>query len=349
MKNWIKYNKNNCIICNNIYEHDSRQKNSKYCSKRCTSLSFNQKRITGIEGIDYVVCKICNLKFKEINNDHLKTHNITCEEYDKIYNSSRTSENTRKKKDTLTSLMNEEFSKKLSNSHKLENYISKYGDVEGTDRFNLMLQRKRYKNSKQSYIDKYGDDWESIYNNVQKNKKISVDKLILKYGEIEGKERYDKYIKDQKNKNTLLRYIEKNGYDLGIEKWISKNNKISISNSKIDISSREEFKKYIIDVDRFTRISLNMNNIEGLELRGKENGYDLDHIVSKIYGFINNIPPYIISHISNLRIIESSYNRKKSHRSDLPICDIIEKFELDDEYKEIINKILNIKNGKNRY
>ena len=38
-----------------------------------------------IEGVDYVMCQICYRKFKAIVGFHLKTHNITMEEYKKLY------------------------------------------------------------------------------------------------------------------------------------------------------------------------------------------------------------------------------------------------------------------------
>ena len=100
-------------------------------------------------------------------------------------------------------------------------------------------------------------------------------------------------------------------------------------------------------MNRFTRISIEMNQLENLELRGQDKGYDLDHIVSKINGFKQNIPSYIIGHISNLRIVESTYNRKKQHKSDIPIEKILEQFENDLEYKKLIFNIINIENGNN--
>lgn len=347
MNNWIKLNTKECDICREIYSYDSRQKNSKYCSQRCRSVSSKQKKINGVENIDFVICKICGLKFKEINNDHMKIHNITCDDYDKIYKSQRTSEKTRHNKNTLSSMMNEELSKKLSNSHTIENYKSKYGEEEGVLRFNLMLDRKRYKNSRQSYKDKYSDDWEKIYSEVQNKKKITLDNLIIKYGQEEGNRRFEEFKHKRKVKNLLSTYINKHGYEMGLEKWLDKNNKISISNSKIEIEDRDNFKYYISEVNKYTRVSLEMNNLDKLELRGKENGYDLDHIVSKVNGFKNKIPAYIIGHISNLRIIESSYNRKKQHKSELPIEFIINRSESDDLYKKLLLDIINLKNGNN--
>ena len=47
-------------------------------------------------------------------------------------------------------------------------------------------------------------------------------------------------------------------------------------------------------MNKYTRLSLNNYNIDNIELRGNYFGYDLDHIYSKINGFKNGIPAYII-------------------------------------------------------
>jgi len=344
MKSWITLNSRNCNVCGKTYEYDSRQKNPKYCSNSCRSINNSQKRISGIEGFDYVVCRICGFKFKEINNDHVIKHGLTCDEYDEKFKSSRTSEKTRNKKNTLSNIMNDDLSKKLSKSHTIEGYINKHGDELGQILYNKMIENKTYKNGKQSYIDKYGED-EGLkrYKEVQRKKAITLENCIKKHGDVKGRELYDSWRNSQKNKNFLSFYVEKWGYDVGLVKWLDKNNKISLSNSKIDKDDRDKFKYYIYEVNKYTRISLCNYKIDNIDLRGEEFGYDLDHIFSKIDGFKNGIPAYIIGHISNLKIVESSYNRKKQHRSYIDIEDIIEKFENDIEYKKIVNDIEKIK------
>jgi endogenous inhibitor of DNA gyrase (YacG/DUF329 family) len=346
MKEWIVLDSRDCNICGKSYEYDSRQKKSKYCSQSCRSLSHSQNKISGIEGVDFVICKICGLKFKEINNDHIKKHNMSCEEYDDKFKSSRTSEKTRIKKDTLSKMMCEEMSNKLSKSHTIEGYIEKYGDIEGVTRFNKMISNKQYKNGKKSYIDKYGDvKGLEIYREVQNKKAITLKNCIEKHGLIEGENIYNKWRELQKNKNLLSYYINKYGYEIGLEKWLDKNNKISLSNSKIKKEDKKKFINYICDVNKYTRLSLSNNMINGIDMRGKEFGYDLDHIYSKVNGFRNEIPAYVIGHVSNLRIVESSYNRRKQHRSDIEIEEIIKEYENDIEYQKLVNDIEKIKNN----
>lgn len=348
MKSWIILKSRNCNICYKSYEYDSRQTNPKYCSNSCRSLANSQKKICGLEGIDYVICKICGFKFKEINNDHISKHNMTCDEYDEMFNSSRTCEKTRLKKNTLSSIMDDEMSKKLSKSHTIEGYINKYGLEKGHILYNKMIENKTYRNGKQSYIDKYGlEKGEEIYNDIQKKKVITLEKCIDRYGEEEGVTRYEEWKKSQKNKNLLSSYIERHGYDMGLIKWLDKNNKISIANSKIQIEHKNKFKEYICEVDKYTRLSIGNKKLYNIELRGFEFGYDLDHRFSKIDGFKNNIPSYIIGHISNLKIVDSSYNRKKQHNSDIDVEFIIKEFENDIEYKKIVTDIEKLKNNKN--
>ncbi len=340
----LSYIDKDCDICGKSYKYDSRQKVSKYCSQRCRSLAQRQKSITGEEGIDYVVCKICNYKFKEINNDHLSTHNISSLDYDKKYgNNQRTSEKTRKNKDTLSSLMTSELSKKLSNSHKKDAYIEKYGEVEGLSKYNDLIKKLIYSNGIDYYIDKYGEEGREIYNYIQKKKAISLDNQIKKHGEKDGIERYNNWLELQKIKSTLPYFIKIYGEELGLKNWLEKNDKISVANSKIPISDRKLFYSYISEVNKYTRISLSINKLLMIELRGVKNGYDLDHIVSKVNGFRNSIPPYIIGHISNLRIIDSSYNRKKQHNSEKEISEITNSCDDDFKYKKLVNDINKLK------
>jgi len=51
--------------------------------------------------------------------------------------------------------------------------------------------------------------------------------------------------------------------------------------------------------------------------------FHLDHIYSIHYGFINNIPPYIIGHRNNLRLISASENSSKNKRCDITIDQIL--------------------------
>jgi len=257
----------NCNVCNREYSYDSRQKNAKYCSEKCRGVFNRQKNIKGDEFIDYVFCQICFLKFKEINNDHLLLHNISSNEYDILYNTPRTSEKTKIKKNTLTSIMNDDFSKKLSYSHSLNGYKEKYGEIEGVIKYNEMIKNKKYKNGFNYYKDKYGKEAEFKYKEVQNKKGSSLKNYIIKYGKTEGKIKYNVLIKKRKYLNSLFGYIDKNGFEIGLQKWMKKNNKISISNSIIKKEEKKDFLLYIKEVNIYTGILISFL-INGLGTNG---------------------------------------------------------------------------------
>jgi len=331
----------NCKFCKKEIFYTKRHKRT-YCSSNCNSLDFKQKKIKGTEGIDFVICEICGLKYKEINNNHLENHNITKFEYDEKYGN-RTSEKTRKNKNTLTKLMTTEFSEKLSNSHKKEHFIKKYGEKQGKLKYDLMIEKLSYSQSKEFHISKYGEEiGNEKYYIKNKKKGMTLENQIKKYGEINGTEKYNIWLEKQKNKNTLSYYIDIFGYENGLNKWFERNNKISTSNSKIDKSLKKDYINYCNIVNRFTRLSLQINDIENIKLRGLEYGYDLDHKISKLYGFLNKIKPEIIGHYSNLEIIHNKINRSKQEECSITINEIISKYSNDLNYISKVGLIHNL-------
>lgn len=88
----------------------------------------------------------------------------------------------------------------------------------------------------------------------------------------------------------------------------------------IDPKNKSLFEIYQSEVKKVTN-SQNISSLKNYEKRGRIelNGYHLDHIFSVQNGFLNNIPPYIIGHITNLRIIPGVENCSKKERSDKTI------------------------------
>jgi len=82
---------------------------------------------------------------------------------------------------------------------------------------------------------------------------------------------------------------------------------------------------YNESIDRFTYLSWqkhqNIINPNGYK-RGKE--YELDHKISKTYGFIHNIPPAIIGHYRNLELIPKAQNRSKRVKCSISLDELIE-------------------------
>jgi len=114
-----------------------------------------------------------------------------------------------------------------------------------------------------------------------------------------------------KNPNRMKKAIstckKNNTYEKGIKKMIkTKENKYPGYN-KIETEKQLYYKQ----VNKITN-SQNISILENINLRGvyrkNNNAYHLDHKYSKHYGFINNIPPFIIGHISNLEMIPGNIN-----------------------------------------
>ena len=85
-----------------------------------------------------------------------------------------------------------------------ENMVSRYGEVEGLAKWNEYTERQRYTNTKEYYVEKFGENWEEELNKTNSAKAITLENMILKYGEIEGKERYFKSLDGRKNGYSLM-------------------------------------------------------------------------------------------------------------------------------------------------
>jgi hypothetical protein len=92
---------------------------------------------------------------------------------------------------------------------------------------------------------------------------------------------------------------------------------------KIDLETRKNFLKYRRLVDRYTNISIKKYGLINIELRGRKQGFSLDHKYSVWDGFINNIEPKIIGHIKNLKIIKINENSVKHKKSEIKIEELL--------------------------
>lgn len=115
---------------------------------------------------------------------------------------------------------------------KIDLFINKYGEEEGTRRYNDYINnRKKRKpntgipiNTLEFYINKYGEE-EGNRKYNEKNTKIS-DKgrctlkwFINKHGEQQGTKAYKQYIDRQKHSHSEKGYIEKYGEEEGKKEW----------------------------------------------------------------------------------------------------------------------------------
>lgn len=92
--------------------------------------------------------------------------------------------------------------------------------------------------------------------------------------------------------------------------------------------SKTDFQKYQKIVYYCTNETLKKysEKIKNLELRGRKQGYALDHKFSISDGFKFHIDPKIISCYENLEIIPISKNSKKQHYSNIDLLDLLIKY-----------------------
>lgn len=92
------------------------------------------------------------------------------------------------------------------------------------------------------------------------------------------------------------------------------------NNQIIDPKDKSLFEIYRSEVTKVTNRQ-KISRLKNSEKRGRIelNGFHLDHIFSVQNGFLNNIPPYIIGDITNLRFISGFENCSKKERSDKTI------------------------------
>lgn len=92
----------------------------------------------------------------------------------------------------------------------------------------------------------------------------------------------------------------------------------------IDRSSLADLNNYRVIVNRLTN-KIYKNHIDEIDpnrLRDRTN-FHIDHKVSILEGFLNNVSPEIISHKNNLRLIPAKQNISKSWRSSITLEELI--------------------------
>lgn len=95
----------------------------------------------------------------------------------------------------------------------LANFVKKYGEVIGEEKFNQYRKKQAYSNTVEYFIEKYGTDaGVKKYKNANKKRAITLKNLIEKHGECIGTEMYNSYVNKQRVNGKKLEYfVEKYG------------------------------------------------------------------------------------------------------------------------------------------
>lgn len=201
-KNHLKYHN---LSLKAYYDKHFKQENDDVCVKCKSEILFSDSiRYSNLDGnkllfIGYrKLCKKCsigvtleNLKIKYGDEIGEKKWNVYCEKQKQTM----TFEYWNKK----TGMSIEEyevFNKRYGRS--LENFIEKYGEEEGTKKYNETIDNIKYTQSKEYYKEKYGEEWEEKWNNVCASKSQSLQACISRDGEEEGIKKYLQKIEKSK-------------------------------------------------------------------------------------------------------------------------------------------------------
>lgn len=290
--------------------------------------------------IHYVECPICHRHLKEINNPHLKTHQLTSAEFDIKYpNSPRLSEHTRIGKNHFK-FLSREMSEKLKFSHTLEGHKLKYGEELGVIKFNESRLHKSIGHTLEGYIQKHGELGSELYYRDNATRFATKEKWIDKFGEDIGTSKWEEYQFFLKNKNWLWYYIDKYGEEEGLILYLNKNLKSSDAHKKIQ-GSDVDFFIYNRAVMKYTRFSMSIYNLKDRHKISRkhanyEDCYELDHKISKVFGFNNNIAPKYIGSINNLEVIKSKLNNQKQCNCSMDVDELIKLVDNDQKYLKYI-------------
>jgi hypothetical protein len=127
-----------------------------------------------------------------------------------------------------------------------------------------------------------------------------------------------------KNGNARLKELHTNS-DWRRQKGVN----ISNAKSTIPAENKPQWEVYESLVDRITRDSW-LYHYEKINPHNLPRGtlYELDHMFSKHQGFLNNVPPEMIGHYSNLQLVTRHVNRTKYNKCSITIDQLYENFKL---------------------
>lgn len=206
---------------------------------------------------------MCGASFKrnKMLSDHIKTHNISLEEYFNMY-----FEDVKKCKkcgDTLVFKNNiSVFDNKIQTRYigyyplcqkcnvrgfTKEKAILVYGEAEGNNKWEKYCEQQRFSNSFEYKKEKHG--WtEEEYQEYNNSRAITLENLKLKYGDEEGEQKFKSYCEKQKDAGCSLDYFKtKYGEELGTEKYntINKLKAITLQNFQIKYGDELGSKKFL--------------------------------------------------------------------------------------------------------
>lgn len=151
----------------------------------------------------YVVSKLDGNKYSRITHKHVKKYNMTLAEYCNVYNLDKMDLISDQLKNTLA------FTKDIC--------ISKYGEVEGLQKWNAYCERQSFTNTYDYKHQKYGMS-KLQFDEYNRSRAVTLENLIRRHGDDKGNLMWAAYCKKQATAGCSLDYfIEKYGCVRGEE------------------------------------------------------------------------------------------------------------------------------------
>ena len=114
----------------------------------------------------------------------------------------------------------------------LDNLIKKYGIEKGQQRWESYRSKQAYTNSFEYKKEKYG--WtKDQFDQYNSSRAQTLEKMIERYGEIEGIKRWQIYCERQAYTNTKKYFIDKYGLENGYRKYLEVNKNKAVNNPMI--------------------------------------------------------------------------------------------------------------------
>jgi len=138
----------------------------------------------------------------------------------------------------------------------LNNFIKKYGEKEGTDKWEAYKQKQAYSNTFEYKKNVHG--WnEEKFSEYNKSRAVTLNNMISRHGEEEGIKLWDEYCERQAYTNSLEYLIEKYGKVKGLLKFKEINKKKSESHDPVAIAHKSN-----ISIDEAVELILNRQNLK---------------------------------------------------------------------------------------
>lgn len=196
----------------------------KFCTIECQRLYRSIEKLTGIEGIDYIVCPVCKMRTRQFNPSHAKMHGFdSIQSFCSFYKIKSTCE---AKCDLSKGENNPAYNHGGKYSPFSKNFIKGYDEEWHNDNKKQMSEKMKARNHLNKFSIEYwlietdGDE-EKANELYRKHQTRDVSWFIEKYGEEEGlirhKAKTEKWVNTMTSKSSeeIIRINKLKAYGVG--------------------------------------------------------------------------------------------------------------------------------------